>query len=180
MQNSHRLRIKSTVALAGGAGGAGAGAGVPAVDGGEPAALPDPGDLEAEPGAACLSAPTELAGRRLTDEGGAPLASPGSLVEPPVIVVPPVVVTGLGSVPSVDAASLVLGGGGGMSRAGPVVGSKLGVPDASVVAALASELDPDSDGALLGPETAAATSTPPSDITKSSPAHGNHGGSVRF
>lgn len=105
----------------------------------------------------------------------------GSFAGAAVIVVPAVVAPGLApAFSSADVASLVLGGGGGMSRAGPVVGSKLGVPDASVVAALASEPEPDSDGALLGAETAAATSTPPSDITKSNPAHGNHGGSVRL
>lgn len=48
MQNSHRLRIKSTVALVDGAGD-GEGAGVPAVDAGEPAVLADPGDPD-DPG----------------------------------------------------------------------------------------------------------------------------------
>ena len=99
-----------------------------------------------------------------------------------MIVVPEVVNTEPGLAPSPSGvASLVLGGGGGMSRAGPVVGSRFGVPDASVVAALASELE----GVVLsplseGPDTAAATKTPPRDITTSNPAHGSQDGIKRL
>ena len=177
MHSSHRFRIKSTVALpAGGGDPDEAGDAVAAVEGGAPAVPAGPGD----PGDP--DEPADPAARRGADEDVAALPA-GSLAGAAVIVVPVVVVTGLGSTPSLDvldARSLVAGGGGGMSRAGPVVGSKLGVPDASVVAALASDPDVGSDVPLAGPETAAATSTPASDMTSSNAPHGSHGGSARL
>ena len=165
--SSHRLRIKSTAALVDGAGdGEGAGDGAGAVDGAFTVAVE----------------PADAAERRTVDAAGTAPAPVGSVVGAPVIVVPAVVITGPVLPLSLSGvASLVLGGGGGMSRAGPVVGSRFGVPEASVVAALASELE----GVVLcpfseGPDTAAATRTPPSDITRSNPAHGSHGGTKRL
>jgi hypothetical protein len=73
----------------------------------------------------------------------------------------------------------VLGGGGGMSRSGPVVGLAVGVAEVSVVAALGSDVGV-AVGALSEEATAAVTSTPAIDMTSSSTAHGSQGGNVRF
>ena len=170
---SHRFRIKSTAGVAlGDCAGDGGGGAVDAAGAG--------GELEA------LAAD---AGRRAIVAGGTSVLARST--EPDFVLAGalglPVVLVGAGGVagglsPSAaDSASLFFGGGGGMSRAGPVVGSNAGVADASVVAALASELEADVLRPLLGgPDTAAATSTPRRDIATSSPAHGSHGGSVRL
>ena len=145
------------------------------------------GDADGVAAGAVVAAVDELerlADRRTVDTGGAAVV----VVEPGAgvleIVVPVAVMTGLpfeSALSAAEVASLVLGGGGGMSRAGPLVGSKAGVPEVSVLAVLESALE---TGVLWpfsgGPETAAATSTPRIDITKSSPAHGNHAGIVRL
>jgi hypothetical protein len=161
------LRIKSTVALVVGAGGA-AGAGGGAV------------------GAGVVAALEEVGGRRAVGAVAGALGPVGCVVVVPVIVVPVPVTTGAGAtialgMTDVSSLSLVLGGGGGMSRAGPLVGSNVGAPEASVVAALVSELDVVALAGLIGgPDSAAATSTPRTDITRSRPAHGSHAGSVRL
>jgi len=164
------LRIKSTVALAGTVGGA-EGAGEAAVD------VDGDGD-----GDAAFEELAALVDRRTFGEAGAALTAVESVGGAPEIVVPAAATAALPvGLSAVERASLVLGGGGGMSRAGPLVGSKVGAAEASVVAAVVSELEVAPFWPLTGgPETAAATSTPRIDITKSSPAQGNHVGSARL
>src|SRR5262249_7284596 len=151
---SHRFRIKSTAGavLADGAG--------VAVDraGAEPLAAADAEGRRADDGGGA----SVVAGAATTLGG----VAAGALALP-FVLVPAAGGARVGLAVDVSEAGMssVRGGGGGMSRAGPVVGSKVGVPDASVVAALASELEGMVRPVLAGPETAAATSTPPSDMT---------------
>ncbi len=171
---SHRFRIKSTAGEALGA-LAGAALDVGAVVG-EAAAPPDAAGRRAL-GAGALSV---IAGVPMTAFVGA-LAGAFDFV----LAIAFVAAGGPWSVLAADVSgagdSSLLGGGGGMSRAGPVVGSYIGVADAMVVAALVSELESAELSRFVGgPDTAAATSTPPSDIAASNPAHGTQAGTSRL
>jgi hypothetical protein len=83
--------------------------------------------------------------------------------------------------PASSVATALGGGGGGMSRSGPVVGWAMGALEESVVAALGSVVDGEAlTDVAEGAATVAATRTPPIDMTASMAVQGTHAGKRRL